>query len=272
MGVPRTWPELKDHWAYQNQLDVEAHATKTIEAMARVEARPFGGMRDEFAKIEWSVSRIAVMTGAAASRPVLQALAPFLAEAVAEAELEPPESVPRVSDNPERFAKRSAGALSLASHMNLLLCCGLAPPLGPEPDVRGRGLAVWALENGRKTLNEFDEERLAAALLALGEPDLAMAAGRWSADRAFQPNQGFHVNYGGLIANFIVGVKAGARPADVEATWVEAVANFPNKIASGTSDWSTLLWLARVVHGVIGGKAVGMVADLLQQDIARCSR
>ena len=271
MGIPLTWPELKAHWAYQNQLDIEALVTRTVEAMARVEARPFGGMRDEFARVEGSISRLVVMTGAAASRPVLQAVAPFLAEAVAEAELEPPESVPRESSGVGRFASRPVGALSLASHISIMRCSGVDPGLGASPDGRGRGLAVWALENGRKQLNEFDEERLAAALLALGEPDLALAAGRWGVEPAFQPNAGFHVNYGGLILNLIAGVRAGARPQDISATWAEAVGHFPGKIASGTSDWSTLLWLARVVHCVIGGRDLEAATDLLAQDIGVCA-
>lgn len=270
MAIAQTWPELMSLWAYQNQMDAEALTTKTVEAMGEIRSRPFGGMRDAFARAESAASRLVVMTGGRASRPVLQALAPFLPEAVEEAELEPPESIPRESSGVIRFATRPAGALGLSSHINLCQCVGLDPGLGPEPDLRSRRLAVWALRNGRNQLNEFDEERLAAALLALGEPDLAVEAGHWPAVPAFQPNAGFHVNYGGLILNLIAGVAAGARPADVRETWLNSLRNFPAKIASGTSDWSTLLWLARTVHAVIGGQSVASTADLLAEDIAAC--
>lgn len=234
-SVPTTWPELRVGLQARNEQELRFIGPSTVELInTRVPQTPLGS---GFLGVDEIATRLAIMMGPQAVRPMLAQLAPFYPPSAEEAaQAGAPGARPLI-------------ALSVLSYGNLARCVGDAP----LPSATEQAIAEVAVR-GKKVLNEFDQEALAAACLAVGLPARAMAVLGHKGPPPFKPGEKFDANVAGLLDYLCAAMKSGAAQKDVQPAWEALHAVFPWKLSAKTIKWSTLLWVARVVLGRIGGR------------------
>lgn len=233
--VPTTWPEVHVRFQARNDEESRLIGASTVKLIQnRGPKTPVGS---GFLGMDEIVTRLAILMGPESCRPILADLAPFFAAAVEDAKHE-----------------GTSGAeplilLSVLSYGNVARCMGDSP-LPPATEQAMAELAV----RGKKVLDEFDREALAMACLAVGLPARALAVFGHKEPPPFKPGETFSQNVNGLLDYLYAAMKIGASAQDVQAAWESMHGAFPRKLSSKTIKWSTLLWVARVVLGRIGGR------------------
>src|SRR5262245_48311053 len=150
-SVPTTWPELHVRFQARNDEESRLIGPSTVELInTRAPQTPVGS---GFLGVDEILSRLAILMGPESCRPMLAELAPFYASALHDApHADAPGAAPLIQ-------------LSLLSYGNVARCIG-DPAL---PSATEHAMAELAVR-GKKVLNEFDQEALAAACLAIGLP------------------------------------------------------------------------------------------------------
>jgi hypothetical protein len=240
-SVPTTWPELRVGLQARNEQELRLIGPSTVELInKRVPQTPLGS---GFLGVDEIVTRLAIMVGPEAVRPMLAQLAPFY-----------PPSAEQAAQAGAPGA-RPLIALSVLSYGNLARCVGDSP----LPSATEQAIAEVAVR-GKKVLNEFDQQALAAACLAIGLPARALKLLDHDEPPPFKPGQKFDANVAGLLDYLYAAMKVGAAEKDVQPAWLAMHATFPWNLSAKVIKWSTLMWVARVVFGRIGGRPDAEIA------------
>lgn len=235
-SVPTTWPELGVRFQARNAEEPRSLATAAVERMKT--CIPQTPMGRHFMGLGEVMSRIAILVGPQVCRPIIAAHAPFYAVACEQA----------------AQAGAEGGSpliqVALLSYGNVAYCIGDSPLLS---SVDEQAMVERAIQ-GKEDFDDFEDEGLAAACIAVGLPERAIAVLRHKAPPPFKPGQKFGPNLAGLLDYLCAGLKIGASEQDVLPAWESMHAMFPRNLAAKTVRWSTLLWIARTVFGRIGGR------------------
>jgi hypothetical protein len=241
--VPTTWPELHVRFQARNEEEPRSLSTTAVERMKKHSGQSPVGR--QFGGVEEILSRLAVLRGAEPCRQILEAQAPFYAIAADEAARD-----------------GTSGALPivrliLLSYGNVARCVGHPLP----PSATDEQAMIERLVPVKKSLDEFEQQLLAAACIAVGLPGRAITVLRHPKPPAFKPGETFGPNLPGFMDYLCAAITSGAAARDVEPAWQAMHADFPRKLAAKTMKWSTLLWLARAVHSRIGGRPEAEVCE-----------
>jgi hypothetical protein len=240
-SVPTTWPELRDRLRARNDEEARLIGPSTVQLINnRVAQTPVGrGLLG----LDEILTRLAIVAGPASCRPILADLAPFYAAALEDAtRAGSPGASPLIQ-------------LTLLSYGNLTRCIGDSP----LPPATEQAMAELAFR-GKKVLNEFDQQALAAACLAIGLPARALKLLDHDEPPPFKPGQKFDANVAGLLDYLYAAMKVGAAEKDVQPAWLAMHATFPWNLSAKVIKWSTLMWVARVVFGRIAGRPDAEIA------------
>jgi hypothetical protein len=244
-SIPTTWPELHAHLQVRNEEDQRSLATRAVARMQkRIPQTPMGRL---FIGAAENLSRIAILVGPEACRPIVAAHAPFFAVAVEEAaRIGTPGASPLIQ-------------LTLLSYGNVVRCSGAASGALSIDELA----MVERIVRGKDELGEFEQEELAAACVVVGAPQRAMEVLEHDTWPAFKPGVKFDANIAGLLDYLCAALASGAPASDVQAAWHDLHALFPWKLSAETITWSTLLWIARAVVGRIGGAPDAEIAGIV---------
>jgi hypothetical protein len=249
-SVPTTWPELRVRFQAPNEEELRLLVPSTIELIeGRVAQTPIGA---GLLGLDEITTRLAILVGPASCPPIFAGLAPYYAPAL---------------DDAQRGGTPGAGPLlqlMLVSYGNVGRCIG-----DPHPDEAIERAILELAVKGKRFLEEPAQQALAAACVAVGLPARALALLGHGKPAAFKAGEQFDSNVSGLIAYLCAAVKAGATERDVVPAWEALHAAFPRKLSATTIRWSTLLWVARVVFGGIGGRPHGEIAGRVHELSAR---
>ena len=241
---PTTWPELRERFRARNEEEAHSLVTTAVERMKnRIPQSPLGR---QFLGVEEMLSRLAILVGPESCRPILATQAPFYATAIEQA---------------AQAGTPGASALiqlALLSYGNVARCIGDSFSF-PFSSMDEQAM-VERLIRGSSKLNEFEQEALAAACLAVGLPEQAIKVLEYGEPPPFKPGEKFDVNVGGCIHYLCAAMRSGAAEQDVQVAWEALHAKFPRILAAKVIKWSTLLCVGRVVLGRIGGRPDAEIA------------
>ena len=256
MATPPTdWPSLRRVLEPRALEETQSELTTSLDRARRTLENPFGNIAGAFVATDTLMTRATVLLGPDATRPVFQAWSDLFLEAVV-----------KEGGATEDRRRSPVARIGLAGYVNLVRCTGgaLRPELADER--LEASLLPWVLGNLRK-LDDFERQTLALSLLALSDPSDALAALKRKSAPRFAPNAVFGADAPGLMAYLVSAVATGASPDSVRAAWLDALAWFPRGLATRTTSWARLSWLARIIYGRIGGVPLASIADCLIADI-----
>jgi hypothetical protein len=244
--VPTTWPELHVRFQARNEEEPRSQSTTAVNRMKN--RSPYSPMGEQFGGVEEILSRLAFLVGPEPCRVILDAQAPFYAIAADEAARDGTSgALPSIR-------------LTLLSYGSVARCIGHPLP----SSMTDEQALVERLIPAKKSLDEFEQEALAAACIAAGLPTRAIAVLGHPKPPPFAPGKRFGANLPGFMDYLCAAITSGAAPKDVQPAWEAMHADFPKQLAAKTMKWSTLLWLARAVLGRIGGRPEAEIAGAVQ--------
>jgi hypothetical protein len=240
-AVPVTWQALSDQLSPLMNQET-ARLLSDAERSLKVKAPQLTASR-----VVGFASRIATIASIAGP-DILKPALPGLAESIRKAYSE----IEKTGVN----NSNGVAAFKLLSTLNDGASCG-------EEWIENRAAAEAFLLDGvvKQKFTEKDTQTLCFAAIAIGRLDLVpQLSGKMPLKEPFKAGATFGPDYVSFGRYLAIAVTQKASEAEVTPAFESFIDAFPRKRAAQMTEWEDLLWAARIVYCVIGGKPIAEVA------------